>query len=106
MIPAKEIKDIQEEESQKMFQEGNSTFNSNNFMEEEPVQIIVPPKNDLIAFLSGNNSLFELDLEMEKEKELELKQLPYFRPRELPQPQVIVSKKIIKKRKRKPSALQ
>lgn len=73
MIPAKEIKDIQEEESQKMFQEGNSTFNSNNFMEEELVQIIVPPKNDLIAFLSENNSLFELDLEMEKEKELELK---------------------------------
>ena len=89
-----------------MFQEGNSTFTSNNFPEEEPNQIIVQPKNDLIAFLSENNSLFELDLDTDKAIEKEVKKVPSFRPKKIPEPSTAQSKKIQKKRKRKPSALQ
>ena len=68
MIPAKSMEEKQDQ-NHNIFQEGNSTFTSNLFLEEEPVQIIMQQKNDLIAFLSENNSLFELDLEKDPEFE-------------------------------------
>lgn len=45
-----------------MFQEGDSTLSSNHLIEDDTQELVIRQKKDLIAFLSENNSLFELDL--------------------------------------------
>lgn len=92
----------------KIFLEGNSTLTSNNMIEELP-QMNLIKKQDLVAFLSENNSLFELDMNEQndvfRQCEFESRKdtlTDGFKPIHFPKVQPKKGLKI-KKRKRRPT---